>query len=239
MHLPEQEYFSISFPSAQVRKCYMIVLTDGKAVNMTSIEMRHNPLFTREMSSTVGKWNIPALHKEAIPQGNIQLIACSDTRSGDVLNKDKGVHFFVDDYRFESIYRNPENSFQKFAQYRFVLTPDYSLYADMPMWRQIESVGKNRWCGAWWQERGLIVIPTVSWSNYPSYDFCFDGIEEGSCVAVGMIGCKGNKSAFMHGYDAMIERIKPEAIICFGVPFKEMRGNVVPIDYLASRKVVR
>ena len=206
---------------------------------MTSLEMRHDPLFLRNSDGTTGRWNFPIIHKQSLPEGEIRLIACSDTRNNDTPNSEKGVHFFVDDYRFESIYRNPEKSRAKLSQYRFLLTPDYSLYADMPMWRQIESTGKSRWCGAWWQSRGMTVIPTVSWSNYPSYAFCFDGIEEKSCVAVGMIGCKGNRSAFMHGYDAMIERIKPEAIICFGVPFKEMRGNVVPIDYLASRKVVR
>ena len=206
---------------------------------MISLNIRKDPLFLRNSNEAIGRWNFPVIHKQLLPEGKIQLIACSDTRNNDTVNCKKGVHFFVDDYRFESIYRNPEKSWAKFSQYRFLLTPDYSLYADMPMWRQIESVGKNRWCGAWWQNHGMTVIPTVSWSNYPSYAFCFDGIEERSCVAVGMIGCKRNRSAFMHGYDAMFERIKPEAIICFGVPFNEMRGNIVPIDYLASRKVVR
>lgn len=206
---------------------------------MTSVEMRKNPLFTRNSLHTVGRWNLPLLKKEPLPHGSIQLIACSDTHNGDILNMNKGVHFFVDDYRFESIYRNPGRSYHKFAQYRFMLTPDFSLYADMPMWRQIESVGKNRWCGAWWQARGMTVIPTVSWSNYPSYDFCFDGIEEGSCVAVGTIGCRRSRAGFMHGYDAMLERLQPEAVICFGKPFKEMRGNVIPVDYMASRKEVR
>ena len=206
---------------------------------MTSLEMRQSPQFLRISKTHHGKWNIPLIRKADLPDGDIQLIACSDTRMNDTLNTNKGVHFFVDDYRFEAIYRRPERSWRKFSQYRFILSPDYSLYADMPMWRQIESVGKSRWCGAWWQERGMCVIPTVSWSNYPSYQFCFDGIEAGSCVAVGMIGCKSNRSGFMRGYDAMLEHIKPEAIICFGSPFKEMRGNVVSIDYLASRKGVR
>lgn len=43
----------------------------------------------------------------------------------------------------------------------------------------------------------------------------------------------------MRGYDAMLERIHPVAIICFGNPFPEMQGNIVAVDYLASRKVVR
>lgn len=206
---------------------------------MTSSQMRQNPLFLRNSCNCSGRWNIPEIRKALVPDGDIQLIACSDTRVNDKLNTEKGVHFFVDDYRFEAIYRNPERSWAKFSQYRFMLTPDYSLYADMPMWRQIESIGKSRWCGAWWQERGMTVIPTVSWSNYPSYAFCFDGIAENSCVAVGMIGCKRNRHNFMHGYDAMLERIKPEAIICFGTPFQEMRGNVIVVDYLTSRKGVR
>ena len=206
---------------------------------MNSIQMRKSPLFLRRTNHYHGQWNIPALRKAILPDGEIQLIACSDTKSNDSRNRNKGVHFFVDDYRFEAIYRNPEKSLPKFSQYRFMLTPDYSLYADMPMWRQIESVGKSRWCGSWWQEHDMTVIPTVSWSNYPSYDFCFDGIAENSCVAVGMIGCKGNRSSFMHGYDAMLEHIRPESIICFGKPFQEMRGNIIPVDYLASRKGIR
>ena len=64
-------------------------------------------------------------------------------------------------------------------------------------------------------------------------------MEKNAVVAVGMIGCKRNKLTFMRGYDAMLERLEPQAIICFGSPFAEMRGNIIPVDYLSSRKVVR
>ena len=43
----------------------------------------------------------------------------------------------------------------------------------MPLALQIESVFKNRWCGAYWQSKGLKVIPTVSWGDERSFDFCF------------------------------------------------------------------
>ena len=120
-----------------------------------------------------------------------------------------------------------------------LLSPDFSTYADMNLWRQIESVAKNRWCGAFWQSKGLTVIPTISWSTPRSYDFCFDGIEKSSIVAIGMIGCKSNKTEFLRGYNTMLEKIAPEAIICFGEPFDEMAGKIIPIDYHSSRKVVR
>ena len=37
----------------------------------------------------------------------------------------------------------------------------------------------------------------------------------------------------------MLERLNPKTVICFGAPFAEMRGNIISVDYLSSRKVVR
>ncbi len=207
---------------------------------MTSIEMRGNALFRRNEFATVGQWQIPLIERQDIDLENVDLISYSDIRFNDnVHNRNKGVHFFVDDYRFEGVYRNPEKSLGRLSQYKFLLTPDYSTYSDMNYWRQIESVAHNRWVGAFWQDQGQIVIPTISWSDERSFDFCFDGIEKHSIVAVGMIGCRRCKVEFIRGYNEMLNRIEPDAIICFGNPFKEMEGRIIPIDYCKSRKVVR
>ena len=128
---------------------------------------------------------------------------------------------------------------EKFRQYAFLLTPDFSTYADMNIWRQVESVAWNRWVGAYWQNNGLTVIPTISWSSRRSFDFCFDGVEKNSIVAISTIGCKKSKLPFMLGYEAMLNRLNPQTIICFGDPFPEMTGNIVKVDYRSSRKVVR
>lgn len=206
---------------------------------MTSKQMRANPLFVRNGFATAGKLDIPVVKRQAINLNDLQLIAYSDTRSVDnKINRRKGVHFFVDDYRFEGIYRNPQRSLRKLSQYNFLLTPDFSTYADMHLWRQLESVAKNRWIGAYWQGNGLMVIPTVSWSTSRSFDFCFDGVEQNSIVAISTLGCKRSKLQFMRGYNAMLDRLNPETIICFGDQFPEMDGNIVKVDYRASRKVV-
>lgn len=207
---------------------------------MTSLDMRNNTLFMRNEFNTAGKWQLPIIQKQAINTKNIALIACSDThRNDNELNRAKGVHFFVDDYRFEGIYKNPKRTLEKYSQYAFLLTPDFSTYSDMSFWRQIESVAHSRWVGAYWQSRGLTVIPTISWGDARSFSFCFDGVESGCVVAIGMIGCKHNKFDFMRGYNAMLEKLSPSAIICFGKPFDEMTGNIIAVDYLSSRKVVR
>lgn len=83
----------------------------------------------------------------------------------------------------------------------------------------------------------MIVIPTISWSTASSFDFCFDGVDTNATVAVGTVGCKGERGGFMKGYDAMLERLNPELIICFGKPFPEMRGNIISVDYWSTRKV--
>ncbi|MGM9645435.1 MAG: DUF4417 domain-containing protein [Eubacteriales bacterium] len=207
---------------------------------MTSKKMRDNPLFMRNEFAVSGKWGIPVVRKQKLDTSNIKLIACSDTRANDRLeNKINGVHFFVDDYRFNGIYNNPERTFEKFSQYAFLLSPDFSTYADMDLWRQLENVAKNRWVGAYWQSKGLVVIPTISWSDSRSFEFCFDGVEQGGTVAVGMIGCKNSRIGFMRGYNEMLERLQPRKIIVFGTPFSEMDGDIVSVDYLSSRKVVR
>lgn len=207
---------------------------------MKSYNFRNNPLFLRNEFETVGKWQLPLVHKQELDLSNVQLIAISDTKYNDTeANRKKGVHFFVDDYKFDVTYRNPEKALVRISQYAFAFTPDFSTYANMNYWRQLESIAHSRWCGAFWQDQGLTVIPTISWSTPKSYDFCFDAIETGSIVAIGMIGCKHTKPEFLEGYKEMLERIKPSAIICFGKPFEEMQGNLIEVDYLASRKVVR
>ena len=207
---------------------------------MTSKNMRGNPLFMRNEFATVGKWEIPLIHKQELDTSNIKLVACSDTRANDrPENIEKGVHFFVDDYRFSGIYNNPDRTLSRYSQYAFLLSPDFSTYSDMSLWRQLESVAKNRWVGAYWQSQGAVVIPTVSWSEPISFRFCFDGIEKHCIVAVGMIGCKRSRIAFMRGYNAMLDHIEPEAVIRLGRPFPEMKGKIIAVDYLSSRKVVR
>ena len=207
---------------------------------MTGKAMRDNPLFMRNSFATTGKWGIPLVKKQELATENVMLVACSDTRANDTeTNKKKGVHFFVDDYRFSGIYNNPERTLERYSQYAFLLTPDFSTYSDMDLWRQLESVAKNRWVGAYWQSKGRIVVPTVSWSTPRSFEFCFDGVEQHATVAVSTLGCKKAKIDFMRGYEVMLEKLRPEAIICFGDPFSEMQGNLLVVDYRESRKVVR
>ena len=80
---------------------------------------------------------------------------------------------------------------------------------------------RNRWVGAYLTNKGIRVIPTISWGLENTFDFCFNGIEKGSTVAVStyMACAHGNradqKDFFMAGYNEMLKRIEPETIICW------------------------
>lgn len=61
-------------------------------------------------------------------------------------------------------------------KYECVFTPDYSLYADMPIPMLIWNTYRSRFLGAYYQAEGVKIIPTVSWSLENSFDFCFAGL---------------------------------------------------------------
>ncbi len=207
---------------------------------MLSIESRSKQTFLRNEFDVFGKWNIPFIRKTELDLAGLGLISYTDIKTNDTQeNKQRGVHFYIDDYRMEGLYYNPTKSIHRLGQYKFLISPDYSLYSDMPRAIQLFNVFKSRWCGAYWQKLGFNVIPNVGWGDASTYEFCFDGIEKGSIVAVGTIGCRRSKLAFMRGYNEMLKRIEPSAIICFGKPFDEMQGNIIHVDYNSSRRINR
>ncbi|MGE4455176.1 MAG: DUF4417 domain-containing protein [Sphaerochaeta sp.] len=192
---------------------------------------RQAPYITRNHVSMINPWDIPILKRMPVPSFiNLGVVSYDNTKPNDP-SRNKIVHFFIDDYKFETTYTYPERCVPKLAQYTHVLTPDFSLYTDYPLTLQLMNTFKNRWCGAFWQELGLSVIPTITWASVESFDFCFKGVEKGSVVAISTNGCRACKKSFLLGYKEMLRQIEPERVLCFGKPFKEMESNTIFINY--------
>ena len=149
-----------------------------------------------------------------------------------VLNKpdyEAGVHFFLDDYQFERIWQRPEFYIEKLSQFDCVLTPDFSLYIDMPVAMQVWNVYRSRLIGQVMQRYGYTVIPTVSWGYSDSFFFCFDGLPEGATLAVSTIGVKQNEEQFeiwKDGMDVMIELLKPKRLLVYGGKVEYDYGDI-------------
>ena len=43
----------------------------------------------------------------------------------------------------------------------------------------------------------------------------------------------------MKSYNKMLEIIKPSAIVCYGTPFPEMKGNIKAIDPLNKEELIK
>lgn len=162
-----------------------------------------------------------------------------------VLNKPdytKGVHFFLDDYQFERVWNTPERYIDKLEKFDCVLTPDFSLYTDMPFAMQIWNIYRSRLMGRYWQDLGMNVIPTVSWSTPESYNFCFDGLPQGGTVAISTVGVMQNKDAkelFLQGLDEMVARLSPQNILIWGQKIDYDFPSEISVFYFKDTRIER
>lgn len=194
--------------------------------------LRQDQRLLRNEFTGDNKWGIPSLQKNDIDIKSVELMPFKNAKFNDQKNVDKTILFFIDDQDMDKIYHDYKKNLEKLAQYRHLLTPDYSLYPEMPLAIQLHNVFRNRWCGALWQSHRLSVIPSVSWSTEESFEFCFEGIPEQSTVAVSTVGVLTEKEVFLPGFYRMCELIKPTQILCYGRTFPEMDGeNIICFDY--------
>lgn len=179
-------------------------------------------------------FDIPFIRRESLDLQPLQLINFKNARNFDMESQNKIIHFFLFDREFEHLFEHPDRHLSKFREYKAVMSPDYSTYADMDIAMIISSIYKNRWLGAYWQSRGIRVIPTIGWASPDTYPICFAGVEQGCSVAISTLGANGYQEAFMQGFQEMIRRISPNTIICLGPEIEGMGGNVIYVRYVDS-----
>lgn len=164
---------------------------------------------------SIGYYEMPIINNDNyIPE---KLIGFNYAKTSQ--NKQTGIHFYLDDYQFERVWNKPEEYVELLKQYECILSPDFSLYTDMPLPMKIWNIYRSRLIGQYYQNKGIKVIPTISWAEEKTFDFCFEGIPQGSVVSISTIGVKRNTEAFeiwKRGVDELIKRIKPSTILIYG-----------------------
>lgn len=201
------------------------------------LEKKHK--IVRNEFQTVGKYGFPLIRNQNIDVNKIDLWGYTKAKPYDAENFEKTIHFFMHDWLFESVYMKPNTVMEKLDSYYALLTPDFSCYFEMPTALQIYSTFKNRWCGAYWQSLGKRVIPTMEWGQKSSYDFCFEGVEKGTVVAVSTYKREAYEKNYLEGYNTMLDIVEPSAVVCYGEPFDKMRGNIKFVDPLDKRTLIK
>lgn len=191
-------------------------------------------MFLRNHFKGDGTFELPKIRKEDINLEKIEFVGY-DKLNGS--STDQIVHFFLDDYKYEVIWNDPLPRVERLKSHKAVLSPNFSIYSEMPIPIKIYNTFRSRWCGAFLQSNGVKVIPTLAWGGPETFWFCFDGVEQKSIVAVSTLGVRSEKDLFMQGYNEMLRRIHPEKIICYGKPFDEMKGDIIEVDYAKTNNL--
>lgn len=175
-------------------------------------------------------WQMPIIHNEDIIPTD--LIGFNYAKTSE--NKQCGIHFYIDDYQFERVWNKPQDYVDILKQYECILSPDFSLYMDMPMPMKIWNIYRSRQIGQYYQEQGIKVIPTLSWAEKETFEFAFEGLEPNGIYSISTIGVKRSKEAmevWKAGTDEAIKRLKPKAILLYGGMVDYNFKNIKIIQY--------
>ena len=140
------------------------------------------------------------------------------------LQEKTGIHFFVDDYKFECLWKYPTRSIDYLKRFYCVFAPDFSLYLDMPYPMKLWNIYRNRWISSFWSLHGINVIPCVSWAEKDFFELCFDGLPKKSILAISSMMIKKNSESeklFFDGLKAMIRSANPQKILVYGTKLKK------------------
>ena len=154
-----------------------------------------------------------------------------------------GVHFFLHDYQFERVWNYPDRYIDVLNKFAFVLSPDFSPYADMPKALKIYNVYRNRWCARYWQEYGINVIPTVTWSDEDSLRYCLSGVPKHSTIAISTMG-EGrwaNWTSLRTNWNYVMNILEPNTVLLYGkdiIEQYELTGNIVHKRLINSKVAV-
>ncbi len=129
------------------------------------------------------------------------------------------VHFFIDDFLFLRVLRNPKKYLEFFHKCDSVIGTDLSQYAEMSAADRYFCAYTNSAFTAYLQQNDVNAIPNVTWSLPDSYCYSWTSMPTDSVIA---INCKGimkhdaSKYLWMAGYAAACETLHPSLIIRYG-----------------------
>lgn len=153
-------------------------------------------------------------------------------------NKDVGIHFYIDDYQFERVWNEPFKYTNLLKNFDCVIGPDFSLHTNFPKPLRLFNLYKQRLLTAFWQSKGICVIPNLTWSSLEDLDECLEGFPKHSVIALSTNGClnKRTKERFLECFNKAIQIIEPLKIILVGEIPTELKNNKNIVQFYSHSK---
>lgn len=188
-----------------------------------------------ERANYTETWELPLF-----PCANVVPIDLRSFRYvGPMASSSNWIHFYGADQYLEDVWENPEIWANQLKRFEGIISPDLSVYRDMPLLQQLYNIYRNRTLAHWFSQQGIPVIPNIRWGDYRSYSAAFEGIEPNSTVCVSTVGTLVNdkdRLEFSLGFDAMMAALTPKTVIVYGsMPLdifgKHQKGNTQFFQY--------
>lgn len=151
------------------------------------------------------------------------------------------LHFYLDDYQFERFWNYPSKYLNYFSKFDFVISPDFSMYINMPRSISIYNKYRNNLLSVFMQQHGINLIPCVQWADFRSYDYSFIGIPKYSCISISSQGWLKNdfsKTLFLNGFAECISRLRPVKIVYYGKFLPELY-DLCHCDFVFFKPFIR
>lgn len=142
---------------------------------------------------------------------------------------------YENDREFADLLRYPEKYIRELKKFQAFITPDASMYWDMPLATQIANKYRNHAIGHYMQKKGLYVIPNVRWSDERTYTteffsepLAFAGVEKNGIVSIGSYGhvkTRLEKKHFRAGLEAMLKYLEPQTVLVYGSMPEDIFGD--------------
>ena len=150
--------------------------------------------------------------------------------------RNQALQFFTYDCNFDyAVWKNLEATTYQISNFEYLFTPDYSLYVDENLTHQnIDFTYRTRFAGAYWQNCGFKVIPTVSWGSANSFTYSFEGLPSHSVLAVCGIGnrhCDASWQLWEYAIRLIESELSPIMIMVFGEEV-EVSGIHTPLKFI-------
>lgn len=160
-----------------------------------------------------GVWP-PVRPSQALPR---RLTTFYPKTAGD--NGDAYAHFFIDDYRFERVWSDPERYIPVLRKYGGAVMPDFSTYHIMPLPMQWWNVYRSRMLAHYWQENGIDVIPLLQCGDPRMYDYALEGMPVGGTYAIatnGQVQDKANLFYLLEFLEIALDAVRPDLLVAYG-----------------------
>lgn len=182
----------------------------------------------------VGKWEMPTLE----PCSVVPTKLIGFNYSGSCQRFDRGVHFYLNDYQFERIWKRPDQLLGQLRRFECVLTPDFSIYEAMPLPFQLWQLFRARLLGQMMQDEGMNVIPSLTWNGPESYEYCFADLPKGGTFAVSTVGSvrrEESRAVWRAGMETAINTLEMGSLVVYGTMI-DFDNRGVPVVNIPARR---